>query len=199
MKKILGILIIAATMISSSFALGLSIGGRGLIGGNIDKIQNATKTKGEGLVYGGGAYVNLEVLGGLGVQAEANFVSNQVGSSENINLVDIPLMLWYNFDVFDVVSFGLGAGVNFSTITNNVFQDIKNFNTWNTGLAAGANFKVFFNKHFGLVLGVNGVFDFTKRSNEDIAADVVNGQDAKFINTERQAVYGTLGAEFRLF
>ena len=199
MKKILSVLIIAATMITSSFALGLSLGGRGLIGGNIDNVKTAVKSKGEGLVYGGGAFVNLEIFGGLGVQAEANFVSNQIGGEKNINMVDIPLMAWYNLNLFDIFSIGLGAGVNFSTITNNVFHDIKNINTWNTGLAVGANIKFYFNKHFGIVLGANGVFDFTKRSNEEIATDVMNGQEAKFLNTERQSIYGTLGAEFKLF
>lgn len=199
MKKLLGVLIIAATMISSTFALGLSLGGRGLIGGNLDTVKNAVKAKGEGLVYGGGAFVNLELFGGLGVQAETNFVSSQVGGDKNINMVDIPVMAWYNLNLFDVVSIGLGAGVNFGTITNDFIKDVQSINTWKTGLAIGANFKIYFNKHFGIVLGANGVFEFSKRSNEAIADNVVNGQQAKFFDTERQSVYGTLGAEFKLF
>lgn len=207
MKKIIGILAVAATLVASTFAFGidLSIGGKGLIGGNIGTFDEAGKKDG-GLVAGGGLYVNLGLFHGFGVQAEANFVSSQIsapasGAKEAVftvtpcNVVDIPLMAWYNF-TFTKIAIGGGVGVNFSTITNNVFDSAKTKNQWNTGIAVGANFKYYFNKHFGLVLGANGVFDLlpTSVQMEDGSKQYIFDSDGK-----RKSVYGTLGLEFKLF
>ena len=210
MKKLLGVLIVAATLVSSTFAVGLSLGGRGLMGGRLDTVQNLKTNKGEGLSYGGGAYVNLELFAGLGAQAEANFVANKLPSGNTITLIDLPIMGWYSLNLFDLFEIGLGVGPNFS----NTFTDfstlisdpptkknVEGVSTWNTGIAVGANFKIHFGKHWGLVLGANAVFDLT--TNEIFKA--LGSQDVKnqlFGNSQdgkRKEIYGTIGVDIRLF
>ena len=207
MKKIIGVLLVAATLVSSTFALSLSLGGRGLAGGRLDTVQNIKTNKGEGLSFGGGAYVHAELFGGLGAQAEANFVVNKLPSGDKLTLIDMPIMAWYSLDLFDLFEIGLGVGPNFSNIFTdftklvNDIPDIKNANTWNTGIAVGANFKIFFNKHIGLVLGANGVFDFTKNQFFEALA-ATDKKEAFFGNSadgKRKEIYGTLGLEFKLF
>ena len=206
MKKLLGVLLVATTLVASTFALDLSIGGRGLIGGNVGKVAEVGTNKGEGLVAGGGVYVNLGLFGGLGVQAEANFVSNKISTRKNgdktegytltpCNLVDVPVYLWYNFDIAKL-AIGGGLGVNFSAVTQHVLEAAKMKDMWKVGFAVGANVKFYFNNHFGLVLGANGVFDFlptevilTNGTKEYLFAD----------DGYRKSIYGTVGAEFKLF
>ena len=214
MKKLLGILIVATTLISSTFAFSLAVGGRGLVGGRLDTIQNAAQTKGAGLSLGGGVNVNLELFGGLGAQAEANFVNNTLADGNTkVTLVDLPIMAWYQLNLFkDTIGIGFGIGPNFSNIFtdfNTLVKDVPNLNDknkWNTGLAIGAAFKIFFGekKHVGLVLGANAVFDFT--ANEFFNAlsqpGGENKKNALFGNSEdgkRKEIYGTIGLEWRFF
>ena len=217
MKKLLGILIVATTLISSTFAFSLSVGGRGLVGGRLDTIKNAGQDNGAGLSLGGGVNAHLELFGGLGAQAEANFVVNKLPAG-NITLIDLPVMGWYQLDLFkDTIAIGFGIGPNFSNIFTDFSSLVKNMpgstpndvaavdgkQTWNTGLAIGANFKIFFGekRHFGVVLGANAVFDFT--SNEFFnALAAENKTNAFFGDSEdgkRKEIYGTIGIEWRFF
>ena len=209
MKKLLGVLIIAATMISSTFALGLSIGGKGLMGGRLDTLTSSAESVTKDfnsamnkLTYGGGAYVNAELFWGLGAQAEVNFVHNKL---TGINYLDIPLMGWWELNFFDRFKIGLGGGLNLSRIINKtdsfagVTQDLKNMSKWNQGIAVGANLKFFFNKHFGLVLGANGVFEMKPN---DFFNEAVKGNVNKIVagdDTKRKELYANLGLEFKLF
>lgn len=201
MKKILGVLIIAATMISSTFALGLSIGGKGLLGGNLGEVTEAMSAKNAGkLAYGGGAYVNAELFGGLGAQAEANYVhSNTTG----LNYFDVPVMGWWELNFFDVFKIGLGGGVNFDKVVGNVNEavsSVANIQSWNKDIAIGANVKIFFNKHFGLVIGANGVFQMAPK---DFFGSLFQGNFAEITDNKggslRKDIYGNIGLEFKLF
>ena len=211
MKKLLGVLLVATTLVASTFALDLSIGGRGLIGGNIGNVAEVAQNKGEGLVAGGGLYVNVGLFGGLGVQGEVNFLNSQIAVKKNgegetvgytttsCNIVDVPILAWYNFQL-SKFAIGAGIGVNFSALlpdNTNVFQAASDKDKWNAGLAVGANVKFYFNDHFGLVIGANGVFDFIETS------VVVNGGATDYLfnkdDGKRKAIYGTIGAEFKLF
>lgn len=211
MKKLLGVLLVAATMAASTFALDLSIGGRGLIGGNIGKVAEVAQNKGEGLVAGGGIYANFSLFGGFGIQGEVNFLNSQIAvkkgaegetvgyTTTSCNIVDVPILAWYNFQIAKF-AIGAGVGVNFSAMlpdNTNVFQAASQKDMWNAGLAVGANVKFYFNDHFGLVIGANGVFDFIETS------VVVNGGTKEYLfdkdDGKRKSVYGTIGVEFKLF
>ena len=212
MKKLLGILIVATTLISSTFAFSLSVGGRGLVGGRLDTIKNAGQDNGAGLSLGGGVNAHLELFGGLGAQAEANFVVNKLPGG-NITLVDLPVMGWYQLDLFkDTIAIGFGIGPNFSNIftdLNTLVKDVPNIkdeSKWNTGLAIGAAFKIFFGekKHVGLVLGANAVFDFTANEFFNALAQPggENKKNALFGDSadgKRKEIYGTIGLEWRFF
>lgn len=202
MKKLLGVLIITLTMISSTFALGLSFGGKGLVGGRMYDINNTVETKKfDRLSYGGGAYLNFELFGGLGVQAETNFVHNQL---TGINYIDIPIMGWWELSLFDLFKFGFGGGLNISRIvlSDQNFGDVFSIGkgeSWNQGIAVGANMKIFFNTKIGLVIGANGVFEL--KPNE-IFNNALNGNIKGIIlddDTKRREIYANIGLEYKLF
>ena len=221
MKKILGVLVVALTMISSTFAFGLSIGGRGLLGGKLDLIQDSVDDVSGGnvsleaidkLSYGGGAYVYADLFGGLGVQAEASYVTNKFG----INYLDIPLMGMLTLNFFDVLSVGVGGGVNFSRIMGSDFKnelqaaakDLGNISSWTHGLALAADVKIFFTKHIGLVIGARGIIEgnpnkMLDKMIEGSIKGAITGEKFNKLSVlqgkDRKEFYGTLGVEFRLF
>lgn len=194
MKKLISVFVLAFTLITSSFALDIAVGARGMLGGNIGEDYSGF----EGIVGGGGAYINLDLFWGLGFQGEVNVVTNKIEVSlENqsvtttdYEIVDFPVMLWYNLDLL-AVELGGGIGLNFSTFSNSELEDTNNI-----GLAAGVNFKLFISDHFGLVFGAHGVFDFlptiTVTTDGDTTTYTANGP-----SYTRKSIYGTAGLEFR--
>ena len=164
MKKIITSIIIAMTMVASSFALDFSIGAKGVLSTNLDPESKVsfkdtyTNLKTNPVFDGGfGVFANFALLGGLGVQAEANFITSNVNFALEDNKVadyeslvmDVPVMLWLNLPIWKL-SLGLGAGVNFSTELNRsvegsagYVQQIKE-NQFKMGSVAGADFKIYF-------------------------------------------------------
>lgn len=216
MKKLLAIAITAICMVTSTFALGFEIGGRGFLGTNF--ADDATfKDVGDQLKkitfesefdYGFGAYANISILGGLGVQGELNLVKGKTKLSEAINggakdfetwTIDVPLMVWINQDIGSF-AFGLGAGPNFSVhIPTGTFKEcyenvITSFkdNMFNIGAIFGIDLKFYFNDHFGLNLGARYITDFSSTKIPLLA----DKGDADY---KRKSLYANLGLQFRLF
>lgn len=224
MKKIITSIIIAMTMVVSSFALDFSIGAKGVLSTNLDpeskvSVKNTyTNLKTNPVFDGGfGVFANFALLGGLGVQAEANFITSNVNFALEDNKVadyeslvmDVPVMLWLNLPIWKL-SLGLGAGVNFSTELNRSVegsagyaQQIKE-NQFKMGFVAGADFKIYFTKHLGLVMGGRYIIDFNKTTvplvgDGDTGIGAVDELERPSIEFTRKNLTGGVGLEFKFF
>lgn len=226
MKKIITSIIIAMTMVVSSFALDFSIGAKGVLSTNLDpesKVSDSVSNKFSNLktnpVFDGGfgVFANFALLGGLGVQAEANFITSNVNFALEDNKVadyeslvmDVPVMLWLNLPIWKL-SLGLGAGVNFSTELNRsvegsagYVQQIKE-NQFKMGFVAGADFKIYFTKHLGLVMGGRYIIDFNKTTvplvgDGDTGIGAVDELERPSIEFTRKNLTGGVGLEFKFF
>ncbi len=205
MKKIIAMAVTAVLLVSASFALNLEVGARGILGRNLDRgsftddYQAALSDK--TFDFGFGAYANLTLLGGLGVQAEANYVKSSVNFGNSIqnvdydmHILDLSPMLWLNLDLWKF-EFGFGAGPNFEIPLASLGE------VWNAkkedftvGLIAGVDVKFYFTKHLGVVASGRFICDFNKR---DIP--VMPGINAPNFEFTRKTLYGGLGLEFKLF
>lgn len=198
MKKIFGLALAGLILAASSFALEVSVGARGSIGGNIGNVD----TKYDGVICGGGFYANLNLFNGMGAQAEINLVSNTISTGTNsitfkpCEIIDIPVMAWFNNRIGNI-TVGGGVGLNFSLYTDNSYRT-NNQSSTNLGLALGANFKYHFAERFGIVLGLNSVIDFMPT--EKIKSD---SGEVTFVfgsaDRSRKALFGTIGVEMRIF
>lgn len=224
MKKIITSIIIAMTMVVSSFALDFSIGAKGVLSTNLDPESKVsfkdtyTNLKTNPVFDGGfGVFANFALLGGLGVQAEANFITSNVNFALEENKVvdyeslvmDVPVMLWLNLPIWKL-SLGLGAGVNFSTELNRsvegsagYVQQIKE-NQFKMGFVAGADFKIYFTKHLGLVMGGRYIIDFNKTTvplvgDGDTGIGAVDELERPSIEFTRKNLTGGVGLEFKFF
>ncbi|MBO5826396.1 MAG: outer membrane beta-barrel protein [Treponema sp.] len=224
MKKIITSIIIAMTMVVSSFALDFSIGAKGVLSTNLDPESKVsftdayTNLKTNPVFDGGfGVFANFALLGGLGVQAEANFITSNVNFALEDNKVvdyeslvmDVPVMLWLNLPIWKL-SLGLGAGVNFSTELNRsvdgsagYVQQIKE-NQFKMGFVAGADFKIYFTKHLGLVMGGRYIIDFNKTTvplvgDGDTGIGAVDELERPSIEFTRKNLSGGVGLEFKFF
>ena len=222
MKKIITSIIIAMTMVVSSFALDFSIGAKGVLSTNLDPESKVsfkdtyTNLKTNPVFDGGfGVFANFALLGGLGVQAEANFTTSNVNFALEENKVvdyeslvmDVPVMLWLNLPIWKL-SLGLGAGVNFSTELNRsvdgsagYVQQIKE-NQFKMGFVAGADFKIYFTKHLGLVMGGRYIIDFNKTTVplvEETGIEAVDKLERPSIEFTRKNLSGGVGLEFKFF
>lgn len=231
MKKLIALAVAAATMVSAAFALDLEAGGRFFLGTNLgsstlgevsedadDDVKEALKNINldSQLDYGFGAYVNFALFGGLGVQGEANLTkgtatinglaSGKTASDYEIWTLDLPVMLWANFDLWRF-TIGGGVGVNFSmdlqpgdlkSLYNQSLANAKD-NAFRMGLAVGLDAKFYFTKHLGLVASGRYIMDFNKK---EVPLNV-NGYDtgAKLPTVEftRRSLYGGLALEFKFF
>lgn len=194
MKRFIAIAIAAVCLASSTFALDIAVGARGMFGGNVGDDYSGF----DGFVGGAGAYINLDLLLGFGFQGEMNIVTNKIEFSAadksltttDYYIVDFPFMVWYNLNLF-VIEIGGGVGLNLSVFESDELKD-----NVNVGLAAGVNLKFFISDHFGIVLGAHGVFDFlptiTVTSSENSTTYTANAP-----NFTRKSIYGTAGLEFR--
>lgn len=198
MKKILGLILTSIVLAASSFALEVTVGARGSVGGNIGNVD----PKYDGFICGGAFYANLNLFNGFGVQAEVDLVSNTISTGKNsitfkpCEIVDIPVMLWYN-NKMGSMSVGGGAGLNFSLYTDKSYMT-NNKSSTNLGLALGANVKFHFAERFGVVFGINSVIDFMpteKIESSTGEVTVVFGTADK----SRKALFGSIGVEMRLF
>ena len=217
MKKIIAIAVAAVVMASSTFALGLGVGGKAIIGRNVaegETVKGALKSAAteNQFDFGGSLYVNASILGGLGAQLEANVINSSVNFTatksdgerpETIKcdtmLFDIAPMVWWNID-FWKLRIGLGAGPNFS-ITVNKPSELKGAkqDDFTTGLCAGADVKLYLTDHLGIVVSGRYVGEFNAKTNEITVAGYGTGETYPTYTTKRQTLYGGIGAEFKLF
>ena len=115
MKKIITSIIIAMTMVVSSFALDFSIGAKGVLSTNLDPESKVsfkdtyTNLKTNPVFDGGfGVFANFALLGGLGVQAEANFITSNVNFAlEENKVVDYESLVMdiHQKKIFSLCSF----------------------------------------------------------------------------------------------
>ena len=210
MKKIIAMAVTAVLLVSATFALNFEVGARGILGRNLDggsvSENFAAALQDKTFDFGFGAYANLSILGGLGVQAEANYVKSSITFTGNGNqneysmhILDLSPMLWLNLDLWKF-EFGFGAGPNFeiplaslSDITTAKKEDFT------VGLIAGVDVKFYFTKHLGVVASGRFVCDFNKR---EIPIEVFghnSGGTYPSYELTRKTLYGGLGLEFRLF
>lgn len=211
MKKILAMALIAVTLVSSTFAIGFGIGGKAVLGTNLasDDTLKGTVTslsKDSAFDFGGNVYANFALLGGLGVQAEANLINSSITfatgdvQTEKYSTLklDIPLMVWLNLDLWRF-TLGFGAGPNFG-ITLAELSELKSATkeSFKMGLAAGADLKFYFTKHLGLVTSVRYIMDFQKDEREIEIAGYTAGSYPT-VEYTRRSLYGGIGLELKLF
>lgn len=216
MKKLLISVLMVLGLISSSFALNLSFGAKGMLGANVgtnmdsiaaDLVKAKTTVN---FLYAGGIYTDLSIFGPLGVQVGANIGKNKVTTNDSDGkvveeyeelLLDVPVMIWADFKLGPIglglgigpnISFGLGADYSFAGIEAEADKLEMNKAVW--GLAAGANAKIYFNKHVALVGGANYVLDIQKKE-----ITFKDSMAEGFMEFNRSALYGDLGLELKLF
>ena len=198
MKKIIALAIIAVSMVSASFALELEIGAKVIGGQNVadgstaaDTVKNLNADS--HFQYGGAAYLNFALFGGLGLQLEPTIIKGSVsfqGEKDvdgTVNVytadydaltLDVPLMVWLNLDLWKL-TIGFGGGVDFSMDLNrnesywsqvaNKAQQERN-KAASEGLAkmsfawiAGVDTKFYLTDHLGLVASARYIMDIKKK------------------------------------
>lgn len=212
MKKIIAMAFTAVLMLSATFALDFEVGARGILGRNLDsgsfsdELSAAKEDK--TFDFGFGAYANFALFGGLGIQAEANYVNSSMTFVKDgadtvkysMHILDLSPMVWLNLDLWRF-TIGFGAGPNFE-IPLASLGDIKDAKKqdFTVGIIAGADAKFYFTKHLGIVLSGRFICDFNKK---DVPIEVNGYQlsDASYPTYEfaRRTLYGGLGMEFKLF
>ena len=211
MKKIIALAIVAVSMVSASFALDFSIGARGIAGMNLDpaeSVNTASSNVKKDAIYdfGFGVNANFALLGSLGVQGEANFITSKgkfddLTKSQTVEydtiLMDMPVMLWLNLDLWKF-TLGFGAGPNFSA-TLNEYSEIKAMSDrFKVGICAGVDGKFYLTNHLGLVASIRYIMDFQKTS-VPIEVQGVNVGEYPSVEYTRKSLYGGLGLEWKFF
>jgi hypothetical protein len=198
MKKIIALAIIAVSMVSASFALEFEIGAKVIGGQNVADGSTAAETvknlnADSHFQYGGAAYMNFALFGGLGLQLEPTIIKGSVsfqGEKDvdgTVNVytadydaltLDVPLMVWLNLDLWKL-TIGFGGGVDFSMDLNrnesywsqvaNKAQQERN-KAASEGLAkmsfawiAGVDTKFYLTDHLGLVASARYIMDIKKK------------------------------------
>ena len=214
MKKIIAMAIAAVFMVSAVSALDLEFGARGILGRNLDGTvkEEFKQAKADGSYdYGFGVYGNFALFGGLGIQAEANYITSHVdfkAKDENgdparvkydICTLDLAPMLWLNLDLWKL-TIGFGVGPNFSVQIPSL-SDVKTTkkDQFKTGLIAGADFKFYFTDHLGVVLSGRYITEFEEKDVDVKVAGMNTGASYTTIETGRKTLYGGLGLEFKVF
>ena len=132
MKKIISILTGALLLTASTFAMDLSVGVKGNLGGDASGI--------DGAALGGGVYVNLDLINGFGVQIEGDITACKITNDDGLvvneaAVINLPVMAWYNYN-FTRFVIGGGAGINASMVSTNT---VENSSDLKMTLAAGLN------------------------------------------------------------
>lgn len=209
MKKIIALAIVAISMVSASFALDFSIGARGIAGMNLDpadSVNNAKVEKDAVYDFGFGVNANFALLGSLGLQGEANFITSKgkfddLTNSKTVEydtiLMDMPVMLWLNLDLWKF-TLGFGAGPNFSATLNEYSEIEAMSDMFKVGICAGVDGKFYLTNHLGLVASIRYIMDFQKTS----VPIVIEGYEAgsyPSVEYTRKSLYGGLGLEWKFF
>ncbi len=215
MKKIIAMACTAILLLTAAFALDFEVGVRGILGRNLDggsfedNLNSAKQDK--TFDFGFGAYANFALFGGLGIQAEANYVKSSINFQAKdpdtnkyksvpyeLHTLDLAPMVWLNLDLWKF-TLGFGAGPNFSIPVASL-GEVKNAtkDQFTVGLIAGADFKFYFTDHFGIVLSGRYITDWTKKNIvlEGYGQTVDTGIPEYSFN--RKTLYGGLGLEFKL-
>lgn len=208
MKKIIAMAVAAVCLVSATFALDLEFGARGILGRNLDlntdlKANYASAKEDKTFDAGFGVYGNFALFGGLGIQAEANYINSSIvfqskGKDEvpyEMHMLDLSPMIWLNLDLWKF-TIGFGAGPNFGILVGSagdVFKAKKQ--DFKVGLAAGADFKFYFTDHLGVVLSGRYVMDFEEKPIDVYGVDT----GIKKYEFSRKTIYGGLGLEWKLF
>ena len=209
MKKIIALAIVAVSMVSASFALDFSIGARGIAGMNLDpadSVNNAKVEKDAVYDFGFGVNANFALLGSLGLQGEANFITSKgkfddLTNSKTVEydtiLMDMPVMLWLNLDLWKF-TLGFGAGPNFSATLNEYSEIEAMSDRFKVGICAGVDGKFYLTNHLGLVASIRYIMDFQKTS---VPIEVQGQEVASYPSVEytRKSLYGGLGLEWKFF
>ncbi len=210
MKKIIAMAVAAVLMVSAASALDLEFGGRAILGRNLEsgtfKDNLAAAKQDKTYDFGFGIYGNFALFGGLGIQAEANYVKSSItfakeGKEEvqyDMHTLDLSPMIWLNLDLWKF-TIGLGAGPNFE-IPLASLGDIKNAKKqdFTVGLIAGADVKFYITDHLGIVLSGRYVTDWQKK---DVPIEVNGygtGQSYPSYEFTRKTIYGGLGLEWKI-
>ena len=215
MKKIIAMAVAAVMMVSAVSALDLEFGARGILGRNLNlnedfKTNFQEAKQDQSFDYGFGVYGNFALFGGLGIQAEANYITSHVDfvakkANEDyepikydVATLDLAPMLWLNLDLWKF-TVGLGVGPNFS-IQLASLSEIKTAqkDQFKPGLIAGADFKFYITDHLGIVLSGRYITEFSKKDNEVKVGTVNSGVKYTTFETGRKTIYGGLGLEFKL-
>ena len=207
MKKLIAMAVAAVCLVSATFALDLEFGGRVILGRNLDletglKENYASAKQDKTYDFGFGGYANFALFGGLGVQAEVNYVKSSImfqskGKDEvpyEMHMLDLSPMIWLNLDLWKF-TIGFGAGPNFAIQVNSAGDVFKaNKQDFDVGLIAGLDFKFYFTDHLGLVLSGRYIMDWDKKNIE------VYGQSTGIpeYSFNRKTLYGGLGLEWKL-
>lgn len=215
MKKIIAMAIAAICLVSASFALDFEVGARGILGYNMAldsdlKTEYSTATAEKVFDAGFGAYANFALFGGLGIQAEANYIKSSMNFNEKrtdreteyaIRTLDLAPMVWLNLDLWKL-TIGFGAGPNFSIpISTSVTSDLAaaKKDDFQMGYIAGADFKFYFTKHLGLVLSGRFIGEFDTRTVQVEAYNTTVDTGIPEVIPKRKTVYGGLGVEWKFF
>lgn len=197
MKKLFVSIALVFGMVSAAFALDVSAGFSANLGGNVGSDYSGYN----GLVTGGGSYVNLDIYNGLGFQGEINYVDNQFKISGNTvsftdyQTVDFACMPWYQYKFF-FGAVGAGIGLNFAYYDEDFGDFSVDTDKFIPGLAIGTNFKFFITNHFGIVVGAHSVLDFFPIIDKSVSGRTTTYtfENSNFI---RKSIYGSLGVDFR--
>ena len=196
MKKIIALAIIAVSMVSASFALELEIGAKVIGGQNVADGSTAADTvkslnSDSHFQYGGAAYLNFALFGGLGLQLEPTIIKGSVsfkGEADGSTTaettpydaltLDVPLMVWLNLDLWKL-TIGFGGGVDFSMDLNrneSYLSQIQNETQKQKAVAAsdglakmsfawivGVDTKFYLTDHLGIVASARYIMDIKKK------------------------------------
>ena len=212
MKKIIAMACTAILLLTAAFALDFEVGVRGILGRNLDggsfedNLNSAKQDK--TFDFGFGAYANFALFGGLGIQAEANYVNSSITFVNNnadevkyaMHIMDLSPMVWLNLDLWRL-TIGFGAGPNFEIPLASV-SDIKDAKKqdFTVGLITGADVKFYFTKHLGVVLSGRFICDFNQKEVPiEVNGYAVPGASYPTYEFARRTLYGGLGMEFKLF
>ncbi len=212
MKKIIAMACTAILLLTAAFALDFEVGVRGILGRNLDggsfedNLNSAKQDK--TFDFGFGAYANFALFGGLGIQAEANYVNSSITFVNNnadevkyaMHIMDLSPMVWLNLDLWRL-TIGFGAGPNFEIPLASV-SDIKDAKKqdFTVGLITGADVKFYFTKHLGVVLSGRFICDFNQKEVPiEVNGYTVPGASYPTYEFARRTLYGGLGMEFKLF
>ena len=215
MKKIIAMAVAAICLVSASFALDFEVGARGILGYNMAlnsdlKTEYSTATAEKVFDAGFGAYANFALFGGLGIQAEANYIQSSMNFNEKgtdrkseyeIRTLDLAPMVWLNLDLWKL-TIGFGAGPNFSIpISTSISSDLATAkkDDFQMGYIAGADFKFYFTKHLGVVLSGRFIGEFDKRNVQVEAYGQSVDTGIPEVIPKRKTVYGGLGVEWKFF